>query len=300
MKNSPGGGGIHQQGMILVIVLWIVTLLSVMAGAFAYSMRTETQLAISAVERAQARALAGAGVAYAMVWQLDFDASRKAWPPNGDPHEWEFGGGRLRIEVTNANGLVSLNRASKDLLGVLFSGVGVDGRDRDQLVESMLDWSELSQQQAGNGGFSRRLGVKGQPKKARFESVEELQQIPGMSQALYERIAEGVTPFSNHVGVNPEFAPAWLLQSLGLSEGVVTNYVSSRAQAAADGSLPPPLPNSTGGQAIFAGGRTSVYHIVVTAVTETGASATVKAVTDMQGGGIVGQDLRLLAWREGR
>jgi len=44
--------------MVLVIVLWIVTLLAVMAGSFAYSMRTETRLATSAVERSQARALA--------------------------------------------------------------------------------------------------------------------------------------------------------------------------------------------------------------------------------------------------
>ena len=28
-----------QRGMVLVIVLWIVTLLAVMAGGFAYSMR---------------------------------------------------------------------------------------------------------------------------------------------------------------------------------------------------------------------------------------------------------------------
>ena len=34
--------------MVLVIVLWIITLLAVMAGAFAYSMRVETRLAASA------------------------------------------------------------------------------------------------------------------------------------------------------------------------------------------------------------------------------------------------------------
>ena len=52
--------GNDQRGMVLVIVLWIVTLLAVMAGGFAYSMRVETRLATSAVEWAQARALAEA------------------------------------------------------------------------------------------------------------------------------------------------------------------------------------------------------------------------------------------------
>ena len=48
--------------MVLVIVLWIVTLLAVMAGGFADSMRVETRLATGVVERAQARALAEANL----------------------------------------------------------------------------------------------------------------------------------------------------------------------------------------------------------------------------------------------
>jgi general secretion pathway protein K len=134
-----------QRGMVLVIVLWIVALLAVMAGGFAYSMRVETRLATSAVERAQARALAEAGVAYAQAWQLDHEASRKIWPPNGDPHEWSFGGGRLRIQVTDANGLVNLNNADPKLLETLFAGVGLEGRDRDRLVQAILDWRESDQ-----------------------------------------------------------------------------------------------------------------------------------------------------------
>ena len=54
-----------EKGIALVIVLWIVVLLSIMAASFAYSMRTETTLTTFAMERAQARALAEAGIAYA-------------------------------------------------------------------------------------------------------------------------------------------------------------------------------------------------------------------------------------------
>ena len=99
-----------QRGMVLVIVLWIVTLLAVMAGGFAYSMRVETRLATSTVERAQARALAEAGVAYALAWQLDPEA-QKQWPPHGDLYDWEFSGGRVRISVEDAAGRISLNNA---------------------------------------------------------------------------------------------------------------------------------------------------------------------------------------------
>jgi len=298
--RASGSGRAAQRGMVLVIVLWIVTLLAVMAGGFAYSMRVETRLAASAVERAQARALAEAGVAYAQAWQLDHEASRKTWPPNGDPREWSFGGGRLRIQVTDANGLVNLNNADPKLLETLFAGVGLEGRDRDRLVQAILDWRESDQERLsmGAGRAERRSGGRLRPKKARFESIEELQQIEGMTKAVYERIADGVTVFSNHVGVNPELASAGLLRSLGLDERTIADYVAARARAVADGTLPPPLPQS-GGQVIFSGGRTNVYHVTVAAETEAGTSAIVKAVTDVQGT-VAGQDVRVLAWREGR
>ena len=298
--RASGSGRAAQRGMVLVIVLWIVTLLAVMAGGFAYSMRVETRLAASAVERAQARALAEAGVAYAQAWQLDHEASRKTWPPNGDTREWSFGGGRLRIQVTDANGLVNLNNADPKLLETLFAGVGLEGRDRDRLVQAILDWRESDQERLtmGAGRAEIRSGGRLRPKKARFESIEELQQIEGMTKAVYERIADGVTVFSNHVGVNPELASAGLLRSLGLDERTIADYVAARARAVADGTLPPPLPQS-GGQVIFSGGRTNVYHVTVAAETEAGTSAIVKAVTDVQGT-VAGQDVRVLAWREGR
>ena len=55
--------GAKQGGIVLVVVLWIVTLLSVMAASFVYSMRTETRLVSAQVDRAKARALAEAGIA---------------------------------------------------------------------------------------------------------------------------------------------------------------------------------------------------------------------------------------------
>ena len=285
-----------QGGMVLVIVLWIVTLLAVMAGSFAYSMRVETRLATSAVERAQARAMAEAGVAYALAWQLDQEESRKVWPPNGDPRDWLFGGGRLRIQVTDANGLVNLNTADAELLKVLFAGVGVDSREQDRLVEAILEWRQPGELGANKAG-SRRAGRPGGPKKTHFESVEELQQVSGISREVYERIAGVVTVFSNHVGVNPELAPASLLQALGLDDRTVADYVKARARAA-DGAAPPPLPRN-GGQSFFSGGRTNVYHISVSAEAGTGTTVSVDAVADVQGR-FSGQDLRLLAWREGR
>ena len=297
-----------QRGMVLVIVLWIVTLLAVMAGGFAYSMRVETRLATSAVERAQARALAEAGVAYALAWQLDPDA-QKQWPPNGDPHEWMFGGGRLRIEVVDASGLVNLNDPSPDLLKGLLAGVGVEAGDQERLAAAIQDWWDPDDQPAPQGAESAEYRAAGRagPKNAPFESIEELGQVLGMTRELYARLAGVVTAFSHQSGVNPELAPARVLRALGLDERTVADYVEARARVA-DGSSAPSL-SSNAGSFFFSAGRSNIYHIVVTAETETGTAVVLEAVFDARGGGggvavqgaAVGQDhLRLLAWREGR
>lgn len=306
-----------QRGMVLVIVLWITTLLAVMAGGFAYSMRVESRLATGTVERAQARALAEAGVAYALAWQLDPDA-QKQWPPNGDPHEWAFDGGRLRIEVVDASGLVNLNDPNPDPLKGLLAGVGVAVGDQERLVAAIQDWRDVDDQPLPQGAESAEYRAAGRagPKDAPFESTEELGQVLGVTRELYERLANVTTAFSHQSGVNPELAPARVLHALGLDERTVADYVEARARAAAaaDGSSMPSLP-SNGGTFLFSSGRSSVYHIVVTAETETGTTVVLEAVFDTQGGGAVttvqgggiatqgaaaGQGPRLLAWREGR
>lgn len=296
---------VGQRGMVLVIVLWIVTLLAVMAGGFAYSMRVGTRLATSAVERAQARALAEAGVAYALAWQLDPDA-QKQWPPNGDPRKWTFGGGRLRIEVTNASGLVNLNNAGSELLKALLAGVGVEAGDLDRLADAIQDWRDPDDQPMPHGAERaeyRAAGLPG-PKNANFESVDELGQVLGVTRELQERLASMTTVFSYESTVNPELAPAQVLRALGLDERTVADYVEARTRAAADGSSAPPL-SSDESKSFFFAGRSSVYHIRVLAETDAGAAVIVETVFDPQSGGPVwgaaaGQSPRLLAWREGR
>jgi len=287
-----------ERGIVLVVVLWIVTLLAVMAGGFAYSMRIETRLATSTVERAQARALIEAGVAYALAWQLDLDPeAQQQWPPNGDPREWSFGGGRLRIEVVDVGGLVNLNTADSALLVALLAAADVDPQDRERLADAIQDWRDPDDQPLPQGAESAEYRAAGRPgpKNAPLESVEELGQVLGMTQEIYERIASVATVFSYHAGVNPELAPARLLGALGLDEQTVADYLDARAAAADAGGAPPPSwPGD--GQSFFFQSRARVYHIAVTAETPSGAVARAEAVVDGQGAA-VGQGIRWLAWR---
>ncbi len=110
----------RQQGIVLVIVLWVVTLLGVMAASFAYSLRTETVLAATGVERAQARALAEAGVNYVMI-QLLNPNPEQPWPVDGSVQELKLGSRVLQVSVTDAAGMIDLNTASRELF-LLYAG----------------------------------------------------------------------------------------------------------------------------------------------------------------------------------
>ena len=277
-----------QPGLVLIIVLWIIALLAVMAGAFAYAMQTETRLATGTVERAQARALAEAGIAYALAWQLDPE-SRQQWLPNGDERDWTFGGAQLRIRTVDAGGLINLNTADAELLKALLAAAGVEARGQDSLAAAIQEQRNPTEARL----TQRSPGLR----SAGFESIEDLQRVPGMTLAVYARIAGLVTVFSDHQGVNPALAPAPLLLALGMDERAVADYVEARARAPAGG-LPPPLP--TGRRSfLFSQNVSNIYHIAVAAETATGVTATVAAVLDNRGS-MGGQLPRLLAWRDGR
>ncbi len=295
MVNATFGNG--QRGMVLVIVLWIVTLLAVMAGGFAYSMRIETRLATSAVERAQARALAEAGVAYALAWQLDPEA-QKQWPANGDAHDWEFGGGRVRISVEDASGRISLNNADPQLIRQALIGVGVAEAEAERWAAAIADWRDPDDQTQPGGAESAEYRSAGRvgPKNTLFDSVDELPQVLGMDQDTAQRLAGLTTTETLIAGINPQLASLAVLRAVtGLDERILADYVTTRARAASEGAPPPPLPMDAG-LSFFSGSRSGVYHIAVTAQAGTGATVSAETVASMQNPPR-GQVVRWLSWR---
>ncbi|HRY14963.1 MAG: general secretion pathway protein GspK [Candidatus Competibacteraceae bacterium] len=286
-----------HRGMVLVIVLWIITLLAVMAGSFAYSMRVETRLATSAVERAQARALIEAGVAYALAWRLDSQAQQQ-WPANGDLHEWAFGGGRMRVRVEDAAGRISLNNADPRLLRQTLLGIGMAEADVDHAVAAIEDWRDPDDQTRPGGAESAEYSALGQPgpRNAPFESVDELQQVLGFNREIAQRLAEVATVETRISGINPALASFAVLRVVtGLDESAIADYISARAQAAREG-LPPPAPPSSENPAFFSGGQSGIYHIAVAAETGDGTTVSAEVVVSSRNTP-QGQAVRWLSWR---
>ena len=86
----------HQRGIALISVLWITTLLAVIAASFTSSARTEGRLAHNMVENAKAEALADGAVARAVLGLLELDPER-IWRVDGTTYRLSYGDGSVAV-----------------------------------------------------------------------------------------------------------------------------------------------------------------------------------------------------------
>lgn len=298
LPQQPGLATRGEKGIALVIVLWIVVLLSIMAASFAYSMRTETKLTTFALERAQARALAEAGMVYAIQKLMFSPDPEDPWPTEGTPREWPFGPGVVSISVTDSSGKIDLNHADRGLFGGLLKTQGmVAEEDVDTLLDALEDWRDPDDLRRLNGAeedeylaADRAVG----PKNAPFESVEELQQVLGFTQELYESLYDHIT-VSGHKGINPETASLEVLSALpDVDIQLITDYVQQRNDSIAAGETPPPPPQLGG---FLSKTKGLAYHMKIEARLETGTKTTIQVVVAQARRS--NQAYHVISWHEG-
>lgn len=287
-----------QAGVALVIVLWIVTLLSVMAASFAYTARTETRLTTYALERAQARALIEAGVAFAVNKLLLAPDPENPWPIEGSPRAWRFGTGTASLSVVDSVGKIDLNHGHRELLGGLLASQDLEEDRVDALLDAIEDWRDPDSLSRLNGAELEEYLAAGRnsgPKNAPFESVEELQQVLGMTPQLFAALVEHLT-VAGHQGINPEAASPTLLRTIpGVDPELIETYIQERSEAIEQGQplpSPPPLGN------YLSNAKGLAYHMVVDVTLDSGTRISARVVVAQARR--PGQVFHVISWREGR
>lgn len=252
----------RQRGMALVIVLWLIVLLGVMAAGHSRNVQTDTRLAAQQVEAARARALAEAGIKHVALEFLGETLSQPL-PTDGTVFPVYVRGEPVTMAVRKATGLVDLNHADAALLEVVLDAGGLDMDQRAALVDTILDWRDGDNLTHLNGvedGDYLASGVPWTSRDGEFSSVDELRYLPGVSQALFERIAPLLTVHSGRGGLDLESAPAVLV---GVLSGSIIRPASQGAQL--DEARPGRPDNGT-------------FHIYATAAQGAGVIASLEAV----------------------
>lgn len=185
---------VRQRGFALLVVLWTVGFLALLGTQIVAAGRSDTQLAGNLKQEAVLRAAADGAVANAVF--LMQAARDKRFRADGVVRELRVGQTLVLVRIENENDRINLNTASGPLLRALIVQVGSAPASADRLAAAILDWRTSGANPRRGGAKAadyRAAGLAYGPPGTPFHSVDELEDVLGMSPDLFERIAPHLT-----------------------------------------------------------------------------------------------------------
>ena len=259
-----------ERGIALILVLWVLTLLSVLVLEFCFSMRTETNITRNFKEGSQLYFFAQGGIQKAaaeVIYRNDpaihnrrvnleqpegLPEIEAEWKVDGTPYTVAFQDGEAQVRVRSESGRISLNNAPDALLKKVMKYFVEAGEQRDTIVDSILDWRDADDFHRVNGAendYYRSLPEPYDCKNAYFDTVEELLLVRGVTPELFfgRRAKEGkegeqqggaaiglknvFTVFSSTPNVDINTAPLEVITALfGVSQEIAKKVVEARQE----------------------------------------------------------------------
>ena len=254
----------RERGVALVLVLWVVVLLGVIAGAMSMTQRSGVAMTANQRLEREGRALAEAGLNFMMLQLANRNKplQENPWPVDGRLHPWSFAGRRIWIGAAPESARIDLNQADERLLLGLLGSVGLDEEQATALRDAILDWRDADDGARPQGAEDDDYLAAGRPLGARdgpFLSVEELQQVQGVTASLYKKLAPMLTVDAGQRTVNPAFASrAVLAANPDLDPELIDQYLLERRQALEAGT---PVPAPPAGAAFFSNATGSRFRL---------------------------------------
>jgi type II secretory pathway component PulK len=208
MKINPTQ---NRSGIALIIVLLVITVLAILAGGFAYSMKVETQLARNATFDNEFLWVAWGGVEaakYELAADMQgpssqVDSLNEVWAggPGSDTNSTpmfaddrlEFGPGKYATwKTVDLDRKFNINLAGDPILKQALTLVGVDPASHQEIADSIVDWIDADKDPKTSGAedefYQTGQGPYGIPhlaKNGRIDDISELLMIRGVSKAIY-------------------------------------------------------------------------------------------------------------------
>lgn len=241
-----------QSGIALLLILWILTILMVVALSFSVMSKTETFATISFKETVEKKFIAEAGIQRALMelfyinqnqYQPHILEGKEVWRTDYAPYRDVIGDGFYAVKIMSESGKIDIN-ALDDNSGIILKNLlrnsGVEEEDADIIVDSLLDWKD-----SGDADARRLHGAESEyymslpnpykAKNANFDTVEELILVKGMTpEILYgnaERkgIIDFLTIYSKSSQINVNAAPKEVLMSIpGITAEIAEEIINQR------------------------------------------------------------------------
>jgi general secretion pathway protein K len=258
----------------LVLVLWVLVLLMVIAGALSTTQRNEVSMVTAMLKERRGRA-AIAAAHYYMIYRLklpQMEGAEEEWKADGVLRSWRFGDIELGISALPENGRIDLNQAAPELIEKLFVEAGAEEQEAIAIRDAILDWKDPDDAHRLDGAEDDDYEAAGFAYGARdgpFETIEELRMVMGVTPELYRAVSPALTIHAAARTVNPIFSQPLAVYALpGLDRSAADQYIAQRNDALQQG-LEPEMPAGVDG---LAGGRAAVRNYRLYAETRGEAS----------------------------
>lgn len=286
-----------QQGVALILVLWILALMTIMAGSFTLSTQRETSLVTNSRERAKAVALSDGGIHYAM-FMLSLPNAAQRWRADGTPYRLALGGVPVEVRIYDEAGKIDLNAARESTLRTILTKVTQDEDQAVKLADAIFDWRDSDDLKRLSGAESaeyRAAGLDQMPQNRNFLVLEELRGVLGITPSLYQKLEPFFTVYNNVDGVNPAKASITVL--LALTDGnsqAVDSFLAARENGNGN-TPPPPLPAIPGIR--FHSTGDSVYTILARPISRNHSDPPAMAVIRREARRPGGSPFVFLRWK---
>lgn len=202
LRSCFGG---QASGVALIIVLWVITILGVIALEFCFAMRTELNITKNFKEEVQLYAMAEGGIHRAIaelvlkhdprIQQMKKNATgeeipseKKEWMADGRLYTLPFDQGVNEIRIMGEAGKVNINAVPEKTLRTILTQLGLEGEKRDIVADSILDWRDPDDFMRLNGAENDYYQSLKEPyncKNGNLDSVEELLLVKGVTPELF-------------------------------------------------------------------------------------------------------------------
>jgi len=215
-NDNQAGPLPNDRGFALPLVLWVLVILMVIAEEYAFTMRVEGSATRNFKDEVSARQLAVSGVSLAAaemtanysIAAVDKDGKLVLFKREGRTFKPLKAGralaleeGNVSYEIKDERGKININTAARGTIDELLMLSGVEKTERDEIIDSVLDWRDPNHEFHLNGAEDEHYSALPEPygaKDGNLDTVEELLLIKGMTPEVFygslevpERLSRG-------------------------------------------------------------------------------------------------------------
>jgi len=267
-----------EDGMVLVIVLWLITCIALLVAAFNGTVKSGSLATRNEITTIKAIPLLDAGVELAS-FHLNAKDEQHKWIADGREYRQQIAGKWISLRIFDENGKVDLNKAKPELMTNLFQRHVQTQSQAQDIAMAIL---KIRDARTGNDAQA-------------FVHVSQLLQVPGVSYGLYRKLLPFVTVYNPRGTINTKTAAREVMLALpGMTPIEVDEKLALRGAATAnDIEISPPV---EAGKAPGTGRAGPAYTVVVRRDVGRGADALQTAVTILARS-TPAAPFHVLAWR---